>query len=237
MSDLRTYLFLVLIGPAVAAGCSDSACSSLDCTVTLTRTSCYGLCPDYTVVLSDDGALELFGGGEIVPSGRETRAIPARSAKRVFEVADSVRFFSIPSSIDKHCVTEATDMPETRLEVEKGSRANRVRERSCTTLRQIIRSLADSVIVKGSRIEIDSVLEDSTLTAWTREHEDRYIRKSYLDLVRRDRMPQFFQDAPNEIIRQDSIARDYLDRMYTVVNVVDSVTGARTWAEKRAGLK
>ena len=201
--------------------------------VTLTRTPCYGTCPDYTVTLHRDGAVDLSGGGAIVRRGTDRKRVSADAARSVFALADSVRFHRLPASIDDHCPFSVTDLPGVRLAVRDGAGEHQSREQGCGTLLFHVYSYGE-VVVDGLAVPRDSFYASGPMLAWAEANEDRFVRESYLlfqqGLGENGGRPH---EDPAALLRADSLARDYTDRLHTLAAAVDSATGAYEWASGR----
>lgn len=227
--SLRPLVALALVA-ACAAGCSGAQRVVFGRSMTLARSECFGTCPDYTVTLHGDGSVVMRGGGWIVrPIKRRTRIRPSAS-RRLFALADSLRISELPTSLDKMCVGNVSDHPETRIVVQVGLGIHEVREQECATLWSEVYGL-DSVVVRGVVVPEETYLASEEMRQWARANEDRFLRESLM------RQPWFGlrpdgSRVAERMLARDSVARRVLDRFHSLARDIDESTGARAWADR-----
>jgi hypothetical protein len=95
--------------------------------ISLTRTSCLGPCPDYTLTIHADGYVEYDGRHFVATAGAATGQIEQVEADRMFERLQAVDFFHLEDCADK------LDVPLLIVEVRTAEQSHRVASNSgCT---------------------------------------------------------------------------------------------------------
>lgn len=224
-------LVFLLLSASLGVGCLGSKFISSGPLIVLKRTHCFGTCPDYTVTIAENGQIRLRGNGNIVPKRTVQKRIDSTTTRYVFNLADSVRFFELPSKIDDHCRSQVVDLPGVEIRLRHHNQRHKVFEQTCGTLRMNV-MLLDTVVVNGMAEAMDKVWQNDRLLAWTRRHEDRFIRESYLFAIERGRKQR--PDDVEAVLRQDSTARAYMNRLHTLAAAIDSVSGAYEWAKNQS---
>lgn len=109
-------------GPPADAG---APVEDTNVVVTLTRSVCYGTCPDYTVTLRGDGSVEYVGRQFVGKRGRATDKVPPADVLALVRKLDAAGFdrLAVPTPCPKGI---ATDNPTHTLTLERGGRAHTV---------------------------------------------------------------------------------------------------------------
>jgi hypothetical protein len=81
--------------------------------ITLRRTMCFGICPDYSVDVHGDGRVRYFGSHHVKAKGQRLDRIPQREVRRLYDAFRSAEFFNLRSSYR----AAMTDMPTYEISI------------------------------------------------------------------------------------------------------------------------
>jgi Domain of unknown function (DUF6438) len=88
--------------------------------ISLTRTSCLGACPDYTLTIRPDGRVVFVGRAFVATVGRASGRIDRGQVGQMLERLERLDFFQLEDCVDR------VDVPQLIVEVDDGTRAHRV---------------------------------------------------------------------------------------------------------------
>ncbi len=200
--------------------------------ITLTRGSCEGICPDYSVTLHGSGHVEMRGGGGTVRAVTETRRIDSKAARVVFDLADSLRFSDLPPSVDAFCASHVVDRPLVGVALRDGEQSHSSGEVNCGTLRSNVYGDWDTVFVRGVRVPKGAFRTSPEMQKWARDNEDRFIRDRWEGPHKVWLCSPCDQVEAERVLVRDSLARRYSHRLYHLARAIDSATGSRAWARR-----
>jgi Domain of unknown function (DUF6438) len=90
--------------------------------VELSRGPCFGVCPDYTITIHGDGAVEYMGRRFVKVMGRRTSAIDSEEPARILQRLDQIRF----STLDDRAFSWCFDTPSVSIAVSLDGKTKRV---------------------------------------------------------------------------------------------------------------
>jgi Domain of unknown function (DUF6438) len=90
--------------------------------IKLSRTVCYGRCPEYTVVIRGDGTVQFDGGSYVLMPGKHEAHVAPGAVKELVEEFEKAKFFA---AADKYIAT-VTDNPTYTLTLKAGGKAKTV---------------------------------------------------------------------------------------------------------------
>jgi len=94
-----------------------------DVVITLSRSSCFGFCPAYTVSITSDGLVTYEGGGDYVHvKGRQTARVSPEDVQRLVARFDEIGFDSLRDEYR----AGVTDVPTYVVSIERNGRVKRV---------------------------------------------------------------------------------------------------------------
>ena len=102
------------------------------------RTPCFGTCPSYKLTILEDGTAYYEGGRFAPREGSYTGKVGADTMEKLWEMAESVGFFSMQDKYDSN----VTDLPSTIIRLHGKGKDKRVLARQGTP--QTFKNFAES---------------------------------------------------------------------------------------------
>lgn len=110
-----TAIFAVLTLSACAPG---AAAQGQDTQITMSRSVCYGFCPDYTVTISGDGSVTYVGRAFVHVVGERRASIPPADVANLLRRFDEIGFERLNDAYRAN----VSDHPTTIVVLERGGR-------------------------------------------------------------------------------------------------------------------
>lgn len=99
-------------------------------TITLERTSCFGLCPVYQLTIHRSGKVEYEGKAHVWEEGQRTGRISGKNFETLAKKIDEINFFNLKDRYDGKnpdgSGVTVTDLPTTRTSITRGNRTKTV---------------------------------------------------------------------------------------------------------------
>lgn len=125
---IRRFLVLALAAsmlacaPVAAPGPGEPTGSSGPATITLTRSICFGFCPDYTVSIKQDGSVTYEGRRFVNVEGVQTDQIDPAAVQALLARFDAVNFNALEDEYRAH----VSDLPTYTLTLVRNGRTKTV---------------------------------------------------------------------------------------------------------------
>lgn len=128
---MRKYFifFLIIIGLTMIF----SACStcvekkkydSKNFKISITRTQCFGKCPDYTLEVFGDGSMSYVGRANVEMIGEHVNTVGAEVIERLADEVEKSGFFDMKDEY----VERITDLPTTYLMINLNGKTKRIKD-------------------------------------------------------------------------------------------------------------
>jgi hypothetical protein len=118
----------ILILSVCFAGCSRTQTPQpsdiKDVVITLERTVCFGICPDYTLTIYGDGTITYVGRQFVRTQGTRTITISEEKIRQLLSEFQRVDYFSLDDSYEEFM---ATDMPSAITSLKVNGKTKAVR--------------------------------------------------------------------------------------------------------------
>lgn len=142
MKFARAVILLATLFIAACASVAPPAPAD-DVRISLTRTRCFGFCPDYTVTIASDGEVTYEGRGFVAVTGVQHAQIPREDVSRLLARFDAIGFTSLRDEYS----ARATDLPTYTLSLTRNGRTKSVRDYggAMAGMPEAVRALQDEV--------------------------------------------------------------------------------------------
>lgn len=94
-----------------------------DVEIILERTTCYGTCPSYRIIISDDGTVTYEGYKYVMVEGKQVSSISQEQITELLTEFEQIDFYSLPDYTTRH----VTDMPYAILSLNIDSDAKTIK--------------------------------------------------------------------------------------------------------------
>jgi hypothetical protein len=108
--------------------------------ITLERTACYGICPDYKITIYGDGKVEYKGNMFVKVKGQQTSKISLDKVKELIDEFYKINYFSLK---DRY-YDPVTDLPTTITSISINGKSKRVEDYCCDAPKEL-RELEDKI--------------------------------------------------------------------------------------------
>jgi hypothetical protein len=128
---------------ALAACATPSPQPPGDVSITLTRSVCFGFCPDYTVTITGDGQVHYEGRRFVNVVGRRTATIPREAVAGLVRRFDQIGFHRLRDAYR----AEVTDLPTYSVSIAREGRSKTVVDYGGTSagMPQSVRELQNEI--------------------------------------------------------------------------------------------
>ncbi|GGJ66388.1 hypothetical protein GCM10008939_08080 [Deinococcus aquiradiocola] len=113
---------LLCLTTSVFAGGNDASPDAFE--LTLTRESCFGTCPMYTVHVNGNGAVDWNGERWVKVTGPLKASVGQGNLVRLRQAVQASNFFSLR---DEYLAMSVSDLPYASVEVRQGARRKKIR--------------------------------------------------------------------------------------------------------------
>jgi len=120
--NLRRSLLALLVVGAAACAPVEAPAQQAPVEIVLSRTACYGFCPDYTVAISGDGTVRYEGRRFVNVVGERTATIPRADVERLLARFDSIGFERLRDQYR----APITDLPTYTIQLTRNGRTKTV---------------------------------------------------------------------------------------------------------------
>lgn len=122
LTFMRSLFALFAIAATAACAPVEAAPNDQPVTITLTRTLCFGFCPDYTVTITGDGQVTYVGRHFVNVTGQQQATIPRADVERLLARFDAIGFERLRDEYR----AEVTDLPTYTVTLTRNGRTKRV---------------------------------------------------------------------------------------------------------------
>lgn len=142
LAKLAVFSATALLAACAAAGMLPPQAQQ-QATITLTRTVCFGFCPDYSVTITSDGEVTYVGRRFVNVVGEQHASAPRAEVQQLLARFDAVGFDGLRSEYR----AQVTDLPTYTLVLERNGRRKSVVDYGGTGagMPEAVRGLQDEV--------------------------------------------------------------------------------------------